>query len=187
MPTHMNLRYAEIAEIWPHVIELQELAAQYGIRDIFQDAGGKMLQLAIAVGLDLNPGRQGADAFDRRGNAYEIKTTDLTTSANGFSTARDLNHATIARYRTRRWVFATYEGITLHEAYMVLPDDMEPVYSRWLSMLRSRDRINNPKIEVDYVRSVGTALYLKDVPPPWAIPIHNRVILSDTDKADGET
>lgn len=176
MPTHMNLRYAEIESLWPGVARYQELAEHYGVPDIFSDNGGKVAQLAIAVGLDIVPGRRGPDARDRIGNEYELKTLDLARNVKGFSTNHHLNTAAIARYRTRRFVFATYEGITLQEAYMVMPEDMEPVFSRWEFTLQSRDHINNPKIPLDYVRDVGEIMYLKDVAPQW---MENKTPLSE--------
>ena len=167
MPTHLNLRYTEIEDLWPGVMKFQKLAEQYGISDIFSDNGGKVAQLAIAVGLDILPGRQGADATDRMGNDYELKTVDLNKSARGFTTNHHLHQGTIDKYRERRFVFAMYKGITLHEAYLVLPSDMEPVFQKWVMSLKNRDHLNNPKISIDYVREIGTAMYLKDVAPAW--------------------
>lgn len=167
MPTHMNLRYEEIEELWPGVRRYQELASHYGIPDIFSDNGGKVAQLAIAVGLDIVPGRTGPDACDRMGNEYELKTLDLSRNVKGFSTNHHLHSGTIARYRSRRFVFATYEGITLQEAYLVQTAAMEPVFAKWMSMLGKRDHLNNPKIPLDYVREVGEIMYLKDVAPAW--------------------
>ena len=167
MPTHLNLRYSEIEDLWGGVMQFQKLAEQYGISDIFSDNGGKVAQLAIAVGLDILPGRQGADATDRLGNEYELKTIDLNKTARGFTTNHHLNMGTIAKYRQRRFVFAMYEGITLMEAYLVMPQHMEPVYERWTTALHRKDHINNPKISIDYVREVGTIMYLKDVAPAW--------------------
>jgi Restriction endonuclease PvuII len=167
MPSHLNLRYAEIESIWPGVVAMQNLAEQYGIKDIFQDAGGKMLQLAIATGLDLVPGRTGADARDRMGNYYEVKTTDLSGKGMGFTTNHHLTMDTITRYRGRRWVFAMYDKITLYEAYLVEPEALEPVFLKWTEMLRTRAHLNNPKIPVEIVRAAGTVMYLKDVAPPW--------------------
>jgi len=167
MPTHLNLRYDEIEQLWPGIAKFQELAVQYGITDIFSDNGGKVAQLAIAVGLDIVPGRQGADACDRMGNEYELKTLDLNKKGRGFTTNHHLNLGTIHKYRERRFVFALYEGITLVEAYLVLPRDMEPLYTKWTAALHKRDHLNNPKIPIEYVREVGTVMYLKDVAPPW--------------------
>lgn len=167
MPTHLNLRYQEIETLWPGIEAVQQLADQYNIPDIFQDAGGKMLQLAVACGLDIVPGRTGADARDRVGNQYEVKTVDLTNKPRGFTTSHHLTHKTILRYRTRRWIFAMYDRITLKEAYLVEAVDLEPVFQNWEMTLKTVDHINNPKIPLDFVRNIGTTMYLKDVPPPW--------------------
>lgn len=167
MPTHLNLRYQEIETLWPGVERVQELATLYNIPDIFQDAGGKMLQLAVACGLDIVPGRTGPDAQDRIGNMYEIKTVDLSGKPRGFTTNHHLTEKTILRYRTRRWVFAMYDRITLKEAYLVESIDLEPVFQNWEQALKARDHLNNPKIPIDYVRQIGVTMYLKDVAPPW--------------------
>ncbi|QGH74864.1 type-2 restriction enzyme [Bacteriophage DSS3_MAL1] len=180
MPTHLNLRYAEIESLWPGVEALQGLADEYGIKDVFQDAGGKMLQLAIATGLDLVPGRTGPDARDRIGNLYEVKTVDMAgKKSGGFTTNHHMTKDTIARYRNRRWVFATYDRITLMEAYLVEAEDLEPIFRKWEHDLRVKDHLNNPKIPVDFVREIGTPMYLKDVPPPWAVRATTGVTEND--------
>jgi hypothetical protein len=169
MPTHLNLRYAEIESLWPGVQKLQKLAEHYGIKDIFQDAGGKLLQLLIAIGLDIVPGRTGADAKDRMGNEYEIKTIDLSGKTNGFSTNHHVTETTISKYSKRRWIFAMYDRITLQEAYMVTPNELEPLFRKWRKTLQDgATHINNPKIPVDLIREVGIVMYLKDVAPDWA-------------------
>lgn len=169
MPTHLNLRYEEIETLWPGVQNLQALADHYGIKDIFQDAGGKLLQLLIATGLDIVPGRTGADAQDRLGNEYEIKTIDLSGKTNGFSTNHHVTHATIAKYAARRWVFAMYDRITLQEAYLVDSPALKPVFDKWAVTLNTGvTHINNPKIPVELIRKVGRVMYLKDVAPEWA-------------------
>lgn len=168
MPTHMNLTYTEMEEAMAGVQKLQNLATHHGITDIFSDNGGKVVQVAVAVGLDIVPGRLGADAQDRLGNEYEMKTLDLAKkTARGFSTNHHLNRGTIAKFRKRRFVFATYDGIILQEAFMVMPEDMEPIYQKWERTLKSQDHINNPKIPLQYVREVGQVMYLKDVAPAW--------------------
>lgn len=179
MPTHLNLRYAEIESLWPGAVALQELADQYGIKDIFQDAGGKLLQLVIATGLDIVPGRTGPDAKDRMGNTYEVKTIDLSGKTKGFSTNHHVTRDTIEKYRSRRWVFAMYDRITLMEAYLVEPVHIEPIFRQWETSLTFSDHLNNPKIPVDTVRQHGTVMYLKDVPPAWAVG--SSAVVTQTD------
>lgn len=48
--------------------ELQNLANEYGINDVFQDNGGKVLQVLILLGLRISPGREGNDAIDAEEN-----------------------------------------------------------------------------------------------------------------------
>lgn len=167
MPTHLNLRYAEMEDAMKGAEKLQQLATQYGVTDIFSDNGGKVVQVAVATGLDLVPGRMGADAMDRVGNTYEMKSIDMDKKANGFSTNHHLNKGTIAKFRERFFVFSFYKGIRLHEVYLVSPDDMEAIFTRWELTLATRDHINNPKVPVDFVRENGTVMYMKDVAPAW--------------------
>lgn len=63
--------------------ELQNLANEYGITDIFQDNGGKTLQLLILLGLRISPGREGNDAIDAEGNEYELKTINVSLNRSG--------------------------------------------------------------------------------------------------------
>jgi transcriptional regulator with XRE-family HTH domain len=60
--------------------ELQNLANEYGINDVFQDNGGKVLQVLILLGLRISPGREGNDAVDAEGNEYELKTINKLLS-----------------------------------------------------------------------------------------------------------
>lgn len=168
MPTHLNMRYAEIEALWPGIQAFQNLASQYGVSDIFSDNGGKVVQLAVATGLDISPGRMGADYTDRMGNTYEVKTINTSKKVRGFSTNHHLTKKTVAHYRQRRWVFAMYDDITLVETYLVEAADMEPIFMKWEAALGgTRDHLNNPKIPMDFVREAGTVMYMKDVAPEW--------------------
>jgi len=168
MPTHLNMRYAEIESLWPGIQAFQALADQYGVPDIFADNGGKVVQLAVATGLDIVPGRMGADYADRMGNEYEVKTVNTAKNVRGFTTNHHLTKKTIGNYRTRRWVFAMYDNITLDEAYLVESIEMESIFMKWeLALGGKRDHLNNPKIPIDFVRQVGTVMYMKDVAPAW--------------------
>jgi hypothetical protein len=161
------MRWVEMEEAMEGARKMQHLANQYGITDIFADNGGKVLQIAVATGLDIVPGRMGADATDRLGNEYELKTIDLDKKASGYSTNHHLSLSTIARYAGRRFVFAEYRGVDLIAAYMLMPEAMKPVYTKWRLNLKGRVHLNNPKISIDFVRENGTVMYMKDVPAPW--------------------
>ncbi len=46
--------YARLLEIWPAIQQYQALATKHGIDDIFQDNGGKLLQVLLLMGLTLS-------------------------------------------------------------------------------------------------------------------------------------
>ena len=54
-----------------------ELASTHGIDDIFQDNGGKILQILLYTGLTILPGREGNDARDENGREYELKSVNI--------------------------------------------------------------------------------------------------------------
>ena len=61
---------AKLDKRWPAIKEYQKLAEAHGINDIFQDNGGKLLQVLLITGLIQLPGREGNDAKDDDGNEY---------------------------------------------------------------------------------------------------------------------
>ncbi|MGL9703190.1 helix-turn-helix domain-containing protein [Wolbachia endosymbiont of Cimex lectularius] len=63
-----------LEELFPHIRKHQEFAVKHGINDIFQDNGGKILQVLLLTGLTILPGREGNDAIDEYGNEYELKS-----------------------------------------------------------------------------------------------------------------
>ena len=99
-------------ELYPGVLKLQELAEKHGINDIFQDNGGKLLQVLLLTGLEVLPGREGNDAKDGDGNEYELKSVN-TLLTKSFSTHHHMNPVIIRKYRKVDWIFAVYEGIKL--------------------------------------------------------------------------
>lgn len=169
MPTHQDYRWSEMDTAFEHAQEIQKLADAYNIPDVMVDNGLKVLQVAIAVGLDVVPGRQGADYIDRMGNVFEGKTMDLSKKTRGFSTCHHLHGGTITEYRKRTFIFSTYDGMYLQESYAVTPDDMEPLYLKWAVQLRTKTHLNNPKIPLEFIREVGDLRYMKDVAPVWML------------------
>lgn len=158
MKPHADSRLME--DLLPYIRKYQELAVRHGIGDIFQDNGGKILQVILTTSLTILPGREGNDAVDEYGNEYELKSVniDLTRS---FSTHHHMNPVIIAKYRQVAWIFAVYKGIELQEIYRLMPDQLEPYYSRWEEKwhLDGGKDINNPKIPLVYVRKCGELLY----------------------------
>ncbi|WP_155639579.1 restriction endonuclease [Burkholderia multivorans] len=152
--------FARLLELWPAVEEYQFLAARHGIYDIFQDNGGKLLQVLLLLNLRILPGREGNDAVDATGQEYELKSVNIELTK-GFSTHHHMNPAIIAKYRQVPWIFAVYRHITLQAVYLLRPLDLEPYYQKWEQKWHNdggKD-INNPKIPVAHVVQHGTLLH----------------------------
>lgn len=144
----------------PYLRQLQELADKQGISDIFQDNGGKLLQVLLLTKLQNIPGRLGNDAKDDDGNEYELKSVN-TRLTKSFSTHHHLNPVILAKYRKVDWIFAVYEGIDLIAVYQLTPADLEPYYKRWEEKWHNEGGkdINNPKIPLKFVEEHGRRIF----------------------------
>lgn len=151
---------AAFNRLYEGVLELQDLASAHGIKDIFQDNGGKLLQVLLLTGLTVLPGREGNDAKDAAGREYELKSVN-TLLTKSFSTHHHINPVIIAKYREVDWIFAVYEGIKLIAIYKLKPEDLEPYYDRWERKWHAENGkdINNPKIPLRYVEQHGELIY----------------------------
>ncbi len=147
---------ARMDALMPAIRQFQALAQQHGINDIFQDNGGKLLQVILTLGLTVLPGREGNDARDALGLEYELKSVNLDLTKN-FSTHHHLNPIILAKYRKVDWVFAMYRGIELISVYSMKPWQLEPWFLKqelkWHA--DGGKDINNPKIPVGYVLEHG--------------------------------
>jgi len=166
----------------PGIREYQVLASKHGVGDIFQDNGGKLLQVILLTGLKILPGREGNDAVDASGREYELKTVNITLTRS-FSTHHHLNPTIINKYRSVDWILGIYRGIELQRLFAMPPAGLEPYFTKWERKWHEsggRD-INNPKIPVVYVEQNGTLLFDADLPegtlpprpdepPPWGPP-----------------
>lgn len=135
--------------------QMQQLANEYGINDILQDNGGKVLQVLILLGLRISPGREGNDAIDPDGNEYELKTVNRSLNKNaGITTHHHLNKDILKKYRSvTAWYIAIYEDVTLKEIYKLLPSDLEPLFEIWEQKIEANGAaLNNPKIPMRYVQ-----------------------------------
>ena len=111
---------AELDRLFPYIREYQELASKHGIGDIFQDNGGKLLQLLLVTGLRCIGSREGNDAVDAEGKEYELKSVNVLLTKS-FSTHHHMNPVILAKYRQVDWLLAIYEGIELQEIYRMKP------------------------------------------------------------------
>ncbi len=150
----------QLDALFPHIRQYQALAEKHGINDIFQDNGGKLLQVILTTSLEVLPGREGNDARDAAGNEYELKSVN-TLLTKSFSTHHHMNPVIIAKYRQVDWVFAVYKGIELQQIFVLTPDQMEPFYAKWEQKWHAdggKD-INNPKIPLTYVQTNGELIF----------------------------
>jgi hypothetical protein len=150
----------KLKKLFPAVREYQKLAMKHGIPDIFQDNGGKILQVCLILGLIALKAREGNDAVDAKGNEYELKTVNLLRT-DQFTTHHHLNPVIIKKYRKVDWIFATYEAIELKEIFLLKRVAMQYWYKRWGAKWKAdggKD-INNPKVPLAFVREHGKRLY----------------------------
>lgn len=65
-------------QLFPYIREYQQLAREVAnIEDIFQDNGGKLLQVLLVTNLqNLTDSREGNDAKDSNGKEYELKSVN---------------------------------------------------------------------------------------------------------------
>ncbi len=155
---------AILDELFPYVQRYQDLAAKHGINDIFQDNGGKILQVLLTIGLENIPGREGNDAKDADGNEFELKSLNIALTKS-FSTHHHINPRIIEKYRQVDWIFAVYRGINLLSIYKLTPAALEYFYQRWEEKWHDNGGkdINNPKIPLKYVTENGEMLYSADL------------------------
>ena len=153
---------AELDRLFPYIREYQALATKHGIGDIFQDNGGKLLQLLLITGFTSLGSREGNDARDEKGNEYELKSVNVLLTQS-FSTHHHMNPIILAKYRKVDWVFAIYEGIELQAIYRMKPAALEPYFSKWETKWHESGGkdINNPKIPVKFVVEQGSVVYKK--------------------------
>lgn len=151
---------AKMDALMPAIREYQALAEQHGINDIFQDNGGKLLQVILTLGLTVLSGREGNDARDASGREYELKSVNLDLTKS-FSTHHHLNPVILAKYRQVGWVFAVYRGIELACIHTVEPAQLEPLFTGWEEKWHREGGkdINNPKIPVSFIVTNGTLVY----------------------------
>jgi hypothetical protein len=152
----------EMERLLPFIREYQLLASKHGIGDIFQDNGGKLLQLLLVTGLKCLGCREGNDALDAEGNEYELKSVNVLLTQS-FSTHHHMNPVILAKYRQVDWLMAIYEGIELQKIYRMKPAALEPYFSKWETKWHESGGkdINNPKIPVKFVIERGELIFQK--------------------------
>ncbi|MCC7006180.1 MAG: restriction endonuclease [Ottowia sp.] len=174
--------------LFPFIRQYQDLAKKYNIKDIFQDNGGKYLQLLMILGLTTDGTREGNDAVDAAGNEYEIKTVNAELT-DQFSTHHHMNPAIIAKYRQVDWYFAVFRNIELQVIYRLKPAHMELYYEKWEKKWHTDGKkdINNPKIPLTHVMRYGELIWLPEGVSNFVRPgIFKRISASRTKRFDAD-
>ena len=158
MKPHKDKQHLD--RLLPALREYQILASNHGINDIFQDNGGKLLQVLLITGLRILPGRLGNDAVDEQGTEYELKSVNIELTRS-FSTHHHLNPTILEKYRQTVWIFAVYRNIELIAIYRMDPDLIDERYfKKWEAKWNLTERdINNTKIALGFVETHATVVY----------------------------
>lgn len=187
MKFELHQDFSKLAKLWPQVEEYQQLANKHGINDIFQDNGGKLLQVLLLLNLKVLPGREGNDAVDITGTEFELKSVNVELTKS-FSTHHHMNPTILAKYRKVPWIFAIYSNITIRSVYLLMPSNLEVFYEKWEKQWHERGGkdINNPKIPVKYVIEHGQMLWSNIHPEEllWTPEIEKQIDLGGFEAED---
>lgn len=147
---------------WKGLAKLEKAAANYGILDILQDNGAKVLQQLVLANFDFLPGREGNDAIDENGVEWELKSVNIDTKARGFSTDHHTTFELLDRFNSVPWLFSIYRGTKLDSIYITSPGDLSDWIDKQKNLLTSKGvgaHLNNPKIPIKFVKTHGKLFY----------------------------
>lgn len=163
IPDYLSADYVEsktaVDVLWLQLQTLQGMATDFGISDIFQDNGAKILQQLIYLNMKGLPGREGNDAVDSNGCEWELKSINIATGISGISTNHHLNHDILAKYKTIPWSIAIYDNCTLLKIYVIGAEQLTPFIEDCERKLLTRPSLNNPKISLKYIEQHGVLIY----------------------------
>lgn len=169
IPNYMSPDYVsaktKVDVLWLQLSTLQDMAETFGIKDIFQDNGAKILQQLVYLNMNACPGREG-NAIDCNGAEWELKSINIATGISGISTNHHLNGSIINKYRTIPWAVSIYNNDELLEIYIIGEGHLEPLFEEWERKLETRQSLNNPKISLNYVKQNGICVYNQEMPYP---------------------
>ena len=163
----------DISPLLAQGIDLQAIATERGIHNVFADNGYQELVLLTLFGLR-KLRREGNDAADEDGRQYELKTVSRISSDGipkhslGVTTEHTLTYANIERYRRAYlWIIAVFAQSTPELIYEITPAALEPLFQKWERQLRQQDptdtlernHINNPKIPLLFIQQHGLLVW----------------------------
>ena len=163
IPTYMSPDYVstktEVDVLWLQLQTLQDMANDFGISDIFQDNGAKILQQLVYLNFKGLEGREGNDAVDINGCEWEMKSINIATGISGISTNHHLNHDILAKYKTIPWSISIYNNAQLLQIYVIGAEQLQPFIADCERKLETKTSLNNPKISLRYVKDNGILIY----------------------------
>lgn len=143
---------------YPFLSKLQEAAFVRGIPDIFQDNGGKTIEICARLGLTPLPGREGNDAKDSLENEYEIKTVNLNGTVSSYSIHHTVTENVLQKYEKVYWIFAEYRSIHLEQIFVATPQIMAKYINLWRTKKQANPKFK-ASIPIKDVREIGTLVW----------------------------
>ena len=163
IPEYMSPNYVKdktsVDILWRQLETLQSIAKEFGISNIFQDNGEEILQQLIYLNMKAVPGREGNDGVDINGCEWEMKSLDISKGNAGITTNHHLNHAIIKKYKTVPWSVALYDGIILKKIYIISNQQLQPMFDKWETELKTKGSLNNPKIPLSFIEQQGILIF----------------------------
>lgn len=184
----------DIRQVVEMGIQLQTVASEHNIHNVFDDSGYKELLILRLFNLR-KLYREGDDAEDAQGRRYEMKTVARVSSKGevkrslSVTTEHTLTQANIERYRAvYLWIIAIFNQSEPEAIYEITPAALETFFSAWEARLAEMQalaepgsapvHINNPKIPMQYVIEHGVQVWPpRDVPLPQ--PVQEALIRSE--------
>ena len=71
-------KIARLEKLWENLHELADMCKEYGIQDMLQDNGLKVMQQLVYLNMDFLPGREGNDSISNSGTEWEMKSVKAT-------------------------------------------------------------------------------------------------------------
>lgn len=163
--TALSVNTDSLAPIDQAAVQLQTLAKEYGIDNVFADGGFGTLTLLAAFGLRAVPGKLGHDAVHPDGRRFELKTVNILDS-NGerknslsVSTRTPLTLANLETLRTvDEWIVGVFCGTTPLYAYQFPTGILAAWFTEQETKIRAHGApLNNPHIPFKVIAGNASA------------------------------
>jgi transcriptional regulator with XRE-family HTH domain len=143
-----------------HAKQIQSIAIQKGIQNIFQHQGGLTLQVVLKMELEKLPEQHDFDVKDNNGNYFHLRCLDKNQSMS-FKSFDDLEPHMIPSIQQASWLFAVFEQITLSSIWEVPAEKIQPLFDTWQEQWQHQPNIHlrPPKIGLHFIEEYGNQVY----------------------------